>query len=295
MNSKKIINSSMLLLASIIWGFAFVAQKEGLNALGPFMINALRSFLAGIVLLPLISILDKKAPTPTIKGTRKDLFLGSIFCGTALFLASSFQQFGLIGTDAGKSGFITAMYIIIVPIFAMVLGRKTTIKTWISVFIAVVGMYLLCVKDNFTIEVSDLLVLCCAALFSVHILVIDHFSPRVNGVKLSCMQFFVTGLLSLIASFIVGESTSLESIFAAKYSILYLGVLSSGAGYTLQIVAQNGLNPTLASMIMSLESVFALLAGTLFGEQISLRGGIGCLVMFIAVILAQLPEKKKCA
>ena len=181
-----------------------------------------------------------------------------------------------------------------VPIFAMFLGRKTTLKTWVSVFIAVVGMYLLCVKDNFTVEISDLLVLCCAALFSVHILVIDHFSPRVNGIKLSCVQFFVTGTLSLIAALICGENMSMESIFAAKYSILYLGVLSSGAGYTLQIVAQNGLNPTLASMIMSLESVFALIAGAIFGEQISLRGGIGCAVMFIAVILAQLPEKKKC-
>ena len=157
MGSNKIINSLLLLLAAVIWGFAFVAQKEGLNDLGPFMINSLRSYLAGVVLLPLIAILGKKAPMPTIKGTKKDLVLGGILCGSALFLASSFQQFGLIGTDAGKSGFITAMYIVIVPIFAMVLGRKTTIKTWISVFIAVVGMYLLCVKDNFTIEVSDLL------------------------------------------------------------------------------------------------------------------------------------------
>lgn len=294
MNTKKLINSSLLMLAALIWGFAFVAQKQGLNDLGPFMINSLRSYLAGVVLLPLIAVLGKKAPQPSVPGTKKDLILGGICCGTALFLASSFQQFGLIGTDAGKSGFITAMYIVIVPIFAMFLGRKTTIKTWVSVFIAVIGMYLLCVKDNFTIEISDLLVLCCAALFSVHILVIDHFSPKVEGVKLSCIQFFVTGTLSLLAALIFGENMSIDSIFAAKYSILYLGVLSSGAGYTLQIVAQNGLNPTLASMLMSLESVFALIAGALFGEQISLRGGIGCIVMFIAVILVQLPEKKKC-
>lgn len=291
---KKIINPLLLVLAAIIWGFAFVAQKSGADSIEPFTLNAARSFVGGIFLLPVIYILKDKAPKPIEKGTKKDLIIGGVLCGTVLYAATAFQQFGLTeGTDAGKAGFITALYIVLVPVFSIFLKKKTGFKTWFSVALSVVGLYLLCVTGKLTIAPSDLTVLVCALIFTVHILVIDHFSPKVEGIKMSCIQFFVCGILSLISLFIWGETLSINALLSAAFPILYLGIMSSGIAYTLQIIGQRDTDPTLASILMSLESVFAVLAGAIFGETLSGREALGCVVMFIAIIISQLPTKRK--
>ncbi len=291
----KLKNPLLLLLAAIIWGVAFVAQKVGISEVPPFMFNAMRSFIGFIVLIPIIALLGKKAPQPQngYTANRKTLIIGGVLCGTALSIATAFQQYGLyMGADAGKAGFITAMYIVLVPLFGIFLKKPITLKMALSVLIAVIGLYLLCFKGGFTITIGDILVLCCAFVFSVHILVIDHFSPKVECVKMSCIQFLVCGVISLILSFATGETTTVSQLLSAWIPILYLGLLSSGVGYTLQIVAQRDTNPTVASMIMSLESVFAVLAGTIYGEKLSAKEIIGCIIMFGAIILSQLPERK---
>ena len=296
MNLKKLINPSLLLLAALVWGVAFVAQKSGANAVGPFMLLAARSFVGVVALLPVILILGKKAPQPKEAPRGKyTLYIGSLLCGTLLFVASAFQQIGITeGTDAGKAGFITALYIVLVPIVSMFLGNKTDLRIWISVIMAVVGLFLLCVKNGFSVQVGDILTLVCAIVFTFHILVVDRFSPKVEVLKMSCMQFLFCGVLASITVLITGEPNTIEGLKGAYIEILYLGVMSSGVGYTLQMVGQRGTNPTLASILMSLESVFAVLAGAVFGEVLTLREGIGCVIMFAAIILAQLPTKHKC-
>ncbi len=295
MQMKKFLNPLLLFVTAFIWGVAFVAQKSGSDTVGPFFFNGLRSVIAGVALLPVIALLGNRAPQPVdgVKN-RKTLILGGVLCGTALFAATYFQQLGMtLGTDAGKSGFITALYIVLVPILGIFLKKRATIKTWISVLIAVVGLYLLCVTGGFSVQLGDLMVLVCALLFAVHILVIDHFSPRVESVKMACIQFFVCAALSFLFALITREQNSLQNVFNAYIPILYLGLMSSGVGYTLQIVAQRGTDPTIASMIMSFESVFAVLSGMFFGETLTAREGIGCVLMFFAIILSQLPERKK--
>ena len=293
-NYKKIISPLLLILAAIIWGAAFVAQKTGGESIGPFALTASRSFLGGLVLIPVIALLGKKAPQPKIHGTKKDLILGGVLCGTVLFAATAFQQTGLTnGTDAGKAGFITALYIVLVPVFSIFLGKKTSLKIWLGVIIAVAGLYFLCVSGTMSIAISDLTVLVCALIFAVHILVIDYFSPRVECLKMSCIQFFVCGILSLIAMVIFSEKCTLEALLSALIPILYLGIMSSGVAYTLQIVGQRDTDPTLASILMSLESVFAVLSGAIFGEMLTIREGLGCVLMFGAIIISQLPERKR--
>lgn len=296
MNFKKLLNPALLLLAALVWGVAFVAQKSGANEIGPFLLLAARSFVGVVALLPVILILGKKAPQPKVDvNSKKPLYIGSILCGTLLFVASAFQQIGISeGTDAGKAGFITALYIVLVPIVSIFLGSKTSLRVWISVLMAVVGLFLLCVKNGFSVQVGDILTLVCAFVFTFHILVVDRFSPKVEVLKMSCLQFLVCGILALITMLITGEQNTIEGLKGAYIEILYLGVMSSGVGYTLQMVGQRDTNPTLASILMSLESVFAVLAGTLFGERLSLREGVGCIIMFAAIILAQLPTKNKC-
>ena len=301
MNLKTIKNPLLLLLAAVIWGVAFVFQKS--QTIPPFMFNVLRSLVAGVVLIPIIAIMGKHAPKP-IDGKhadKKTLILGGSLCGIALAVASAFQQYGMyVGADAGKSGFLTAMYIILVPVFGIFLKVRTTLKIWISVALSVIGLYLLCYKGGVGFALGDLVVLCCAFIFAIHILIIDYFSPRVEAMKMSCIQFFVCTVVSLIFSIVWGEHTTLSMLKESYTSVLYLGMLSSATGYTLQIVAQRDTHPTLASIIMSLESVFAVLASTmavlmgfLDGEVLNLREGIGCVVMFGAIILSQLPDKKK--
>lgn len=297
MNTKRLRSSFLLLLTAFIWGVAFVAQKEGMEYIGPFTFNAIRSIIGSIVLLPVIALFGDKSertrPPEERRKSRKTLIIGGICCGVALAVAANFQQFGVKYTTVGKSGFITAMYIIIVPLLGLFLKKKPAVTVWISVVIAVVGMYLLCISEQLSLGRGDLLVLICAFCFSIHILVIDYFSPRVDGVKLSCIQFFVSGILSLIAMFIF-EQPELTSILNCWLPILYAGILSCGVAYTLQIIGQKGMDPTVASLILSLESVFAMIMGViLLHERMSVKEWIGCGLMFLAIVLAQLPAGKK--
>lgn len=284
----------LLMLAALIWGGAFVAQSVGMDYTGPYTFNVMRSFLGSLVLLPVIFFLDKKkSEEEKERSDKKVLIKGGICCGIILTISTTFQQIGLLHTTAGKAGFITALYILIVPILGIFLGKKAGIKVWISVVLALGGMYLLCVTSEFTIAFGDLMVLACAFVFSLHILAVDHFSPMVDGVKLSCIQFFVCGTLSSFPMFLL-EHPQLGQILDAWLPIAYAGILSSGVAYTLQIITQKHLNPTVASLLMSLESVFAALTGWLvLHERLSARELLGCVLVFAAIILSQLPEKAK--
>lgn len=292
MKKTQIGNSLLLLLTAVIWGSAFVAQSVGLEYVGPFTFTAIRSVIGGLVLIPCIFLLKKWK-----KGfATKIEWIGGICCGIALCAASNFQQVGMQYTTVGKAGFITALYVVIVPILGLFLRKKVSILVWCCVAISVGGLYLLCIpKGEFFLSSGDLLVLVCALLFSLHILVIDHFSPKGDGVVISCIQFFVCGILSGILMLFT-ENPNVKDIMDAKIAILYAGVLSSGVAYTLQVVAQKNVNPTVASLIMCLESVVAVLAGWLIlHESLSARELIGCFLMFIAIVFAQipLPEKRK--
>lgn len=302
-------NSLLLLLAAIIWGIAFVAQSVGMDYVGGFTFNAVRSLIGAAVLVPLILVFESKKSTDTTTAKiashsrptsntvsyiqkRKDLIIGGISCGICLCLASNFQQFGIKYTSVGKAGFITACYIVIVPIIGLFLGKKCSKFIWAAVVMALIGLYLLCITDGFSIGKGDLLVLVCAFLFSVHILVIDHFSPKVDGVKLSCLQFLTCGILSEIPALLF-ERPSFSAICQAWMPILYAGIMSCGVAYTLQIIGQKNMNPTVASLILSLESCISVLAGwVLLGQQLSTREILGCVIMFAAIILAQLPQKQ---
>ena len=318
MNSQKmpLKNSLCLLLAATIWGIAFVAQSVGMEYVGPFTFNGVRSLIGALVLVPVILLLNRSRdtssgsagstiPESASNGTKKsaattaaaspyknrDLWIGGIACGIALFAASNFQQFGIKYTTVGKAGFITACYIVIVPIIGLFMKKKCSPFIWTAVVMALIGLYLLCITDGFSIGLGDLLVLICAFLFSLHILVIDYFSPRTDGVKLSCIQFLVCGILSMIPALIL-EHPQISSILTAWLPILYAGVMSCGVAYTLQIVGQKNVNPTVASLILSLESCISVLAGwVILGQKLSAKELIGCVIMFAAIILAQLPEK----
>ena len=273
---------------------------------GPFTFNGIRSFIGSAVLVPVILVLNRVKPSEKIPKTRAEktvLWVGGACCGTILFLASSAQQLGMyMGTSAGKAGFLTACYILLVPIISLFLKKKCGWNIWVGMGITVIGLYLLCMTDSLRFQASDLMVLLCALLFAVHILVIDYFSPLVDGVRLSCIQFLVCGILSMIPMFFVEMQHSLSGIVVwaqnlqsldAWIPILYAGILSCGVGYTLQIIGQNGLNPTLASMLMSLESVFSVLAGWLIlQEKMELRQLGGCALIFAAILLAQMPVDK---
>ncbi len=307
MNKFILRQSLILFLTALIWGTAFVAQSVGMEFVEPFTYNAVRSFLGGLVLLPYIAIVSflqarradaqtsvEEAEEPERKRRRKDLFLGGISCGVVLFAASNLQQFGIQYTTVGKAGFITAMYILIVPIMGLFLHKRAGLKVWIGVALAVTGLYLLCMENGFKLELGDALVLVCAVVFAVHILVIDHFSPKADGVMMSCIQFWVCGILSLLCCLIF-ETPQPDKIWEARIAIGYAGIMSSGVAYTLQIVGQKGMNPTVASLILSLESVVAAVSGfLLLRQKMSLRELFGCLLMFAAIILAQLPKRRKC-
>lgn len=300
MKKTQIRNSLILLLTAVIWGIAFVAQSVGMDYVGPFTFTSVRSFIGGLVLLPCIALLNRgsgqtKQNTESEqekKEGRRQLILGGICCGLALCFASCFQQIGIQYTTVGKAGFITAFYIVLVPVLGIFLGKRCGLLIWVSVALALAGLYFLCITEGLSIGRGDILVFICALLFAVHILVIDHFTQLVDGVKMSCIQFFVCGIVSGIGMLLF-ESPSLSAILTAWKPILYAGALSSGAGYTLQIVGQKGMNPTVASLILSLESVISVLAGLLLLHQtLSGREALGCVLMFAAIILAQLPQKK---
>lgn len=294
-------NSLLLLLTAFIWGVAFVAQSVGGEAVGCFTFNGVRSLIGAIVLIPVIFFLDGQKKKELgeekfleQKGDKKTLILGGICCGVMLCIASNFQQFGISFTTVGKAGFITAMYILIVPIFGLFMKKKVGAKVWIGVVLATIGLYMLCMtSERFSLSKGDFLVLICALFFSLHILIIDYFSPKVDGVRMSCIQFFVCGVISTAIAFVT-ESPSLHSILSGWLPILYAGVLSCGVAYTLQIVGQKNMDPTVASLILSLESVFSVLAGwVILNQTLSGREILGCILMFLAIILAQLPEKQK--
>ena len=220
------------------------------------------------------------------------MLLGGISCGAVLFAASSLQQVGIQYTTVGKAGFITACYIIIVPVCGVFLHKKTGVKVWIAAGLSLAGLYLLCITEKFTVGKGDLLVFLCALVFSLHILVIDYFSPKADGVKMSCIQFFVCGILSVVPMFIL-ETPQLGAVVKSWAPVLYAGVLSSGVAYTFQIVGQKNVNPAIASLILSLESCFSVLAGwVILKENLSAKEAAGCVLMFAAIVLAQLPDRK---
>lgn len=286
-------NPLLLLLTATIWGVAFVAQSVGMDYVGPFTFNGVRSLLGAIVLIPVIFVFGqgKDAKEKAALEDKKVLWKGGILCGLCLCAATSLQQIGIQYTTAGKAGFLTAMYIIIVPVLGLFRGRKFSPVLGISIALATAGLYLLSIKDGFQIGIGDIYVIICAVVFSIHILVIDYFAPKCNGVKLSCIQFLVCGVLCMTMA-LIWEQPQFEQILAAWLPIAYAGVMSCGIAYTLQIIGQKGMNPTVASLILSLESVISVLAGWIFLQQtLSVREVVGCAVMFAAIILAQLPMK----
>lgn len=307
-NNKKLKNSIFLVLAAFIWGVAFVAQRKGGDIVGPYSFNGVRSFIGAVTLAIVLVLINKKSgadkDTNKIKAinNKSDAIKGGIICGTILFFATTTQQLGLYyGSQAGKAGFITACYIILVPIFGILLKNKCSIVAFISVLLAIIGLYFLCISEKMSLQKSDILVGICAVFFAIHIHAVDYYSPRVNGIELSCIQFLVCGILSIVPIFVLDIKGSFSNIgqwldsFSSIYAwiaLLYAGVMSCGVAYTLQIIGQKEVNPTVASILMSLESVFSVIAGVaILGERISKRELIGCIVMFIAIIIVQLDFK----
>lgn len=290
----------LLLMTAIIWGSAFIAQSKGADVIGPFTFNTVRYALAVVALLPVIYIFSRKRNSentvdldiPRANGT-KTLIIGGIATGIALFTASSLQQYAMAFTTAAKAGFITTLYVILVPIVGIFLKKKIRPIIWFCALLAVIGLYLLSIKPGaFSISRGDFFVLLCALAFTGHILIIDYFSPKTDGVKLSCIQFAVVSIASFVAMMMT-ETFVLSEVLDAIIPLLYTGVLSSSVGYTCQIIAQKKADPVISSLILSLESVFAAIFGALIlHESMSGREITGCAIMFVAIIIAQLPEKK---
>ena len=300
-------NSILLIMTALIWGVAFVAQSSGGDAVGPYTFNCIRSFIGSIVLIPVIRLSDRMNWTrkkPESREDRRNLLISGVACGIVLAIASNLQQVGIwLGTPVGKAGFLTACYTILVPILGLFIKKKCGWNIWLGVMIAVVGLYLLCIQGSFSIQFSDFLLLLCALSFAIQILIIDHYVDVVDGVRMSCIQFFVCGIISAVPMVFVDmglsapEISEWASALADPYSwipILYAGVMSCGIAYTFQIIGQRGMNPTVASLLMSLESVFSVLAGwALLNQALSIREIFGCILIFGAVVLAQLPLTQK--
>ncbi len=294
-----LVGSLLLMLCAVIWGSSFVAQTTGAEYVGPFTFISMRSLLGAASLLPVICITGafKRKKGTAVKMTAEDkkfLLIGGTVCGIVLCFASNLQQLGIDGgTEPGRAAFITALYILLVPVFSLFLGKKIRAVIWPCVIVSLIALYLLCVKEGGTTQFSDIYVLLCAACYTVHILVIDKVSPKVDGVMLSMLQFLVAGAISAVPMLLF-EDVSAEALIKAAPSIAYSGIMSSGVAYTLQILGQQKTEPTIATMIMSLESVFGVLTAMIILHQVpTLREGIGCVLMFGAIIVAQLPEKSK--
>ncbi|MBE6882494.1 MAG: DMT family transporter [Oscillospiraceae bacterium] len=298
MNNKAMLGNVLLILTAFIWGCAFVAQSVGMDFVGPFTFNGTRCIIGGIVLIIANIVFDAvKKKNGTYKepsaSEKKELLKGGIICGIIIFAASTIQQFGIAQTTVGKAGFISVLYILIVPFLGILLKQKLPKMIWICCALALCGLYLLCMTESFSLSKGDFTVLVSAIAYAIHIIAIDHFAPKVDCVKLSCIQFLIAGAVSVIFMFIF-ENPDIEKILEAWLPILYAGALSGGVGYTLQTVAQKWTKPSVASLLMSFESVFAVLAGAVLLHQIpSLREIAGCLFMFASIIIIQLPEKKK--
>lgn len=280
-------SSLLLFLAACIWGVAFVAQSVGMDYMGPCTFNGIRFLIGGTVLLPLVYVRVKKK-----KNTPEELppaltLKGGICCGLAICAASLCQQIGIMETTVGKAGFITTLYIIIVPVFGLFLCKKVPGKVWIAAAVAAVGMYMLCINESFSVSRGDAFVFLCAIIFAVHILVIDYFSPKTDGVALSCIQFYTAGIICTVAAFAV-ETPTWGQFVSGIVPILYAGVMSCGVAYTLQIIGQKNVEPTVASLILSMESVVSVLAGwVILGQELSSKELAGCVLVFAAVILVQ--------
>ena len=299
MKVNRVRQNVLPIIAAMIWGTSFVAQSVSADYVEAFTFNTARSVVAFLFLFILCLVFrslrkqGKWAEQEKTGGNFRDLLISGVCCGAALTIASNLQQKGLETTTSGKAGFITALYIVIVPVLGLFLKKKAPKAIWISIVFAVVGLYCLCITESLSITIGDFYVLLCSFCYAVHILVIDHFTQKVDGVELSCMQFLVCGILSAVGMIAV-ESPSWEASMICLGPILYVGIFSSGVAYTLQILAQKDSNPTVVSLLMSLESVFATLAGAIIlHDRMSGREYFGCIVMLAAVVLAQLPEPQK--
>ena len=298
--SKKLFSVIILLIASMIWGLAFSAQKDA-GELGGFTVGASRNLFAVLFLIPVLPVMDKitKNGRSLVKNKRPDFtraeLIGGTISGFFMTFATALQQNGISdGTDAGKAGFITALYVVIVPIYALFFGKKSPLRVWISVGVAIVGFYLLSVKSDFSIVPSDLLILLCAFVFSGQIMAIDLFAPRCDVVRLSFIQFLSGFVFNLICALIFESPIDFATIGDHILSLLFLGVFSSGIAYTFQVVGQRNLNPGVASILLSLESVFGAIGGAIiFGETMMPREVVGCVIVFGAVILSQIEMPKK--
>ena len=296
MHKAQVKSSLILLLAATIWGVSFVAQSAGMDHVGPFTFNAVRSTIGAISLLPVIWLMDwrkKRKGTYQKPQSQKALLVGGILCGVILSVGSNLQQVGIMHTTVGKAGFITACYIVFIPIFGLFIKRAPSPMLWGAVALSVLGLYLLCMSGQLSINIGDIYVLACSVMFALHLLVIDHYSPQVDGVKLSCIQFFICGGVSAVLMLLF-EQPNTTMILKAWLPILYAGVMACSVAFTLQIIGQKNMNPTPASLILSLEYCMAAIAGwLLLGQKMSLREIIGCLIMFAAIVLAQLPASQK--
>ncbi|MBR2781881.1 MAG: DMT family transporter [Oscillospiraceae bacterium] len=299
MKRNSILGSLLLTLVAVIWGTAFVFQRAGMDQITPITFVASRMTISAVAVgvVTLLPFLRSSASgsTGTPRFSRSEL-TGGLLCGVFLSIASIFQQMGIVYTPAGKAGFITAMYILLVPVIRFLMFRKkTSWHVWLAVGIGIVGMYFLCMTQSLRLTRGDVLICICALLFSGHILCCDFSVERGNAVRISAIQFFSATLISWIAAFIL-EKPSFSGIVSAAVPILYCGAISGGVGYTLQIVAQRHTDPTIASLLMSLESVFAVIAGALIlRERMQPKELIGCIIMFAAIVLAQIPQKRKSA
>lgn len=300
------------LLAAFIWGSAFVAQSVGADYLSPFAFNALRNIIASVFLLILVLVFDRihkrggrKSYEEYLrtfaipdgmsldefeKVQRKGLLKGGILCGIALAVAMNLQQSGVADSGAGKAGFITALYVVLVPVFGLFLHKKVPAQVWVSVAFAVVGLYLLCIKQGFRVAPSDAYLLCCAFAFTLQMLLVDHYATYVDGVKLSLVQFTVVAVISSAVMLITEGVPEISVIKASLIPLLYTGILSSGVAYTLQIISQKDANPTVVSLLLCMESVFGTISGAIMlHERMLTREYVGCVFMFTAVILSQIP------
>lgn len=300
LNKTKLVRYCFLLAAAILWGFSFVAQA--VDEVAPFTFTATRALIGSAVLVPVFLVMDaikkKRGEVPTLsleerKKNRKTLWLGGLVCGVVISVATNLQQFGLsMNLEAGKAGFITAMYIVLVPVIGLFRGKKSGLIVWLSVALAVVGLYFISVKGGFYINAGDICLILCAIAFAVHITVVDHFVNKADGVKLSCLQFLFCGIFSALLALIFERSRfSLSTLLSYYKTFLYMGVCSCGIAYTFQIVGQKGTNPTAASLIMSLEASFSLIFGMIFlGEMLTIREWIGIALMIVAIVLTETKE-----
>ena len=289
MKSQAIRADLLMLLAAAIWGFAFVAQREGMETMGPFLFNTARFFIGTVFLLPIVWYLSKKKKVSADKETStKKLWIAGIIAGLFLFTASSFQQVGIQYTTAGKAGFITGLYIFFVPLIGIFFGQRTGSGTWLGAFIAVIGLYLLSINEDFSIARGDLLQLICAVFFAAHVLVIGYVAKRMDPLKLSLIQYFVSGVLSFFIAIAI-EVITWQMIVDTAIPLIYAGIMSIGVGYTLQVVAQQHAKSSHAAIILGLEGAFAVLGGWLIlDENLSTRGMIGCGLMLSGMFLSQL-------